>query len=381
MNIKTTTDALKRALSAASKAVAPRSPLPVLTGVLLSTNDDGQVRVASTDLEIGITTHIPAYIEQPGQMCLPAKLLSDVIGGLPNGNVTLVWDIETHAATVTCGRFRSTIKGYDPQDFPSVPHNSDGGTLATFWAADLRRAIDQVALAAATDDSRPVLTGVLFRLKDEIVTLVAADSFRLAVRTLLPPDGYTQSCMDDHEYIIPARALSEWSSITGKHEPDALVSIGVRDTQIVLDAPGVSLVSRIIDGKFPNFERIIPQQHTTRVLVDTAVLRKAVKHAALFAQQEILKLTVTPGTDGIPGKVTVAANTWEVGDSTVEVDAIVNGDGGQIALNAKFLEQCLGAIGTGQAAMEMQDAEKPAVFHPVGQEDAYTHIVMPMSIR
>jgi DNA polymerase-3 subunit beta len=242
----------------------------------------------------------------------------------------------------------------------------------------LREAIDQIAFAAATDDTRPVLTGVLVRLKGARATFAAADGFRLAQKAIELPEPIAEG----HELIIPARALAELSRIIGDAEGPVELTVTPGGGQALFHTENIDLVSRLIDGKYPDIERVIPASHLTRTVLDTQELAKAVKLSSYFASASanIVRLTVESGGDLGPGKLTISANAAEVGDNKGLVDGMVHGEGGQIALNAKFLAEAISAIKTPQIALETQTAQNPAVFRPVGAE-GYVHIVMPMTVR
>jgi DNA polymerase-3 subunit beta len=368
---------LKRGLATVSHAVAGKSTLPVLSNVLLAT-DGGRLKLAATNLEVGITHWIGAQVFEAGAITIPAKLLADVVGGLPNDKVTLTLDARTQTVKVECGRFVSNIKGIEADEFPTIPTISDRDPAVRMPPELLREAIDQVAFAAATDDSRPVLAGVLVRLRDQRVILAAADGFRLATRTVQLSEPLAQSV----EFIVPARALIELSRILGETEGNVGITVTPGGGQALFHTENTELVSRLIDGKFPDFERIIPQQYTTRTILDTAELTKAVKLASYFAtaSQNVVKLALAAGGQLEPGKLVISANAAEVGDNTGEIDALVDGESGQIALNVKYLGDALSAIKTAQVALETQTSQSPGVFKPVGQE-GYVHIIMPMSIR
>jgi DNA polymerase-3 subunit beta len=368
---------LKRGLATVSHAVAGKSTLPVLSNVLLAT-DGGRLKLAATNLEVGITHWIGAQVFEAGAITIPAKLLADVVGGLPNDKVTLTLDARTQTVKVECGRFVSNIKGIEADEFPTIPTISDRDPAVRMPPELLREAIDQVAFAAATDDSRPVLAGVLVRLRDQRVILAAADGFRLATRTVQLSEPLAQSV----EFIVPARALIELSRILGETEGNVGITVTPGGGQALFHTENTELVSRLIDGKFPDFERIIPQQYTTRTILDTAELTKAVKLASYFAtaSQNVVKLALAAGGQLEPGKLVISANAAEVGDNTGEIDALIDGEGGQIALNVKYLGDALSAIKTAQVALETQTSQSPGVFKPVGQE-GYVHIIMPMSIR
>lgn len=367
---------LKRGLATVSHAVAGKSTLPILSNILLAT-DQGRLKLAATNLDIGITCWIGAQVEEEGSITIPARLLNDVVGSLPNDKITLSLDSRTQAINLTCARFTNNIKGIEADEFPPIPTVVDRSAIAALPASLLREVIDQVAFAAANDESRPVLAGVLIRLRGNEAIFAAADGFRLAKRTVNLPEPVATS----QEFIVPARALSELGRIIGDTETVFLV-VTPDGNQVLFHTESTDLVSRLIDGKFPDFERIIPTNYATRTVLETQELAKAVKLASFFASasQNIAKLTMESGAELGPGKLTISANAAEVGDNTGELDGMIHGEGGQIALNVKYLAEALNAIKTIQVSIETQTAQSPGVFKPIGQ-DGYVHIIMPMTIR
>lgn len=368
---------LKRGLATVSHAVAGKSTLPVLANVLLAT-DGGRLKLAATNLEVGITHWIGAQVQEEGAITVPAKLLADVIGGLPNDRVTITLDARTQTIKVECGRFTSNIKGIEADEFPTIPTIADKQPAAVLQPDVLREAIGQVAFAAAADDTRPVLAGVLVRMRENRLFMAAADGFRAATRIVTLPEPVSQQA----EFIVPARALEELARIAGEAQGTISITLAPGGSQVLFHTETTELVSRLIDGKFPDVERIIPQQYLTRTILDTAELAKAVKLASYFAaaSQNVIKLTMEPGGELGPGKLVISANAAEVGDNTGEIDGMIHGEGGQIALNVKYLSELLSSVKSAQIALETQSAQSPGVFKPVGQ-DSYVHIIMPMSIR
>ncbi len=370
---------LKRGLSIVGHAVAGKSTLPVLSNILLAT-DSGRLKLAATNLEVGITCWIGAKIDEDGAVTIPAKLLSDVVGSLPNDKINLNLDVRTQSVNLTCARFENNIKGIEADEFPVIPTISDRRPTASFPPDLLRETIDQVAFAAATDDTRPVLMGVLIRMRGNKVSFAAADGFRLAQRVIELPEPVAEP----QEVVVPARALLELSRIIGDVEGPVEVTVTPGGGQILFHTQDIDLVSRLIEGKFPDIERVIPSSYTTRTILETQELAKAVKLSSYFASASaaanIVRLVMEPGGELGPGRLTITANAAEVGDNKGMVDGMVHGNGGQIALNAKFLAEAISAIKTPQVALETQTAQNPAVFRPVGVE-GYVHIVMPMTIR
>lgn len=387
MKISCLQENLKRGLSTVSRAVASKSPLPVLSNVLLAT-DNGQLKLASTDLEIGITCWIGARVEEEGAVTVPAKLFNDVIGNLPNDTVLLTLDARTQSVKIECGRFTSNIKGIESDEFPSIPTVSEHDPSFKVPPDALRQSVAQVAFAASSDETRPVLTGVLLQLGEvdqegnRTLIFAAADGFRLATRSITLPEDTLINNPSIQEFIVPARALSELARIIGDSQDDVVITVTPSGGQILFHNGTTELVSRLIDGKFPDYKRIIPANHVTRTVLDTQELIKAVKLASFFASasQNFIKITFEPGDDVGPGKLIISANAAELGDNTGELDAIVHGEPGAIAMNVKYLTEALAAMETTQIAIETNTAQTPGVFKPVGS-DGYIHIIMPMTMR
>ena len=365
---------LRRGLATVSRAVAGKSSLPVLANVLLAT-DSGRLKLAATNLELGITCWIGAKVDGDGAVTVPARLFTDMVGGMPNDRVDLNLDSRTQTLHVACGRFEANIKGIEAEEFPNVPTSAGSRAIATFPPQALRDAIAQVAFAAATDDTRPVLAGVLLRLRGTRVQFAAADGFRLAQRSIeLAGAGAA-----DQDIIVPARTLLELSRIIDDEHD---IEIIVTQSQVLFHTPSLDVVSRLIDGRYPDIDRVIPTSHTTRAVLDTQEFAKAARLASFVAasSSNIVRLTLESGGDLGPGRVIVNANAAEVGDNRGALDANIGGPGGQIALNVKYLADALAAMKTPQVALEFENAQSPAVFRPVGA-DGYVHVIMPMAVR
>ena len=369
---------LKRGLAIVSHAVGGKSSLPVLNNVLLAT-DDGRLKLAATNLEIGITCWIGAKIEDEGAITIPAKLLSDVISGLPNDLVKLWLDERTQTANLSCANVDASIKGIEADEFPVIPTIADRTPTVSFPADLLREIIDSVAFAAADEKAgKPVLTGVLLRLSGATATFAAADGYRLARRVVELPEAVTEPL----EVIIPATALIELTRIIGDVEGDVDMTVTPTGGQVLFHTESTDLVSRPIEGRYPDIERIIPAQYLTRTILETAELAKAAKMASYFAvkSSNIVRLLIESGGDLAPGKVTISANAAEVGDNKSVLDGMVHGAGMQIALDVKLLQAAIGAIKTPQVALETQSSQSPGVFKSIGTE-GYIHIIMPMTVR
>lgn len=368
---------LARGLSTVSRAVAARSTLPILSNILLET-DQERLKISATNLEIGISAWVAATIEDSGAVTVPARLLADFVNSLPPELVRFELVERSQTLKLASDRFKAEIKGIDATDFP-VLAAVDAATPFTLDPSHLREMIGQVTIAAATDESRPVLTGVLTVLDPDAgtVTLAAADGFRLSVcRTALsaPLEGKLQ-------VIIPARALLELGRLCGDAEVPVQVAVTGSHNQIQFKLPAVEIVSQLIDGNFPDYERILPGAHSTRAAVNAKALHGAVRIASFFARDaaNVVRLKFEPGDELRPGTVVVSAQAAEVGGNESELEASIEGEPIEIAFNAKYLLDLLGAVGADQVAIEMTTPASPGLFRPIGDTD-FTHVIMPMHI-
>ena len=368
MKLSVMQENLARGLSVVSRAVSNRSTLPVLANVLLKTEDAG-LKLTATNLEIGITYWVPGKIESDGATTVPAKLLTDLVNSLPAGDrvdLTLQAGDTLH---LCCGRFETHVKGIDADEFPAIGAAGERPTTRIAQNS-LRRALAETVFAAASDEARPILTGVLARFEGDHLTLAAADNYRIAVKTIPILDAVPETSV-----VIPARALVELARVLADVEDPVEIVLAASRNQVLFHLDGIDLVSRLIDGQFPNYQQVVPQTHTTRAVLDREELLRAVRPAALIAHESanIVKLQI--GADGEPG-ITVSASA-EVGDHVGQVEATVEGDGTTIAFNARYLADVLTNVDADQFALELNGPLSPGVFKPLG-DDQYIHVVMPV---
>ena len=377
VNVSCLQENLQRSLAQVSRAVATKTALPVLSNVLLST-DDSRLRIAATNLEIGITTWVPAAIEQEGQITVDARLLAEFVNTLPNDTVNLAVDRDRLSLHVQAGRDKAAINGLHPDDFPVIPRVDGNAFVATVNPQTLREMIGQVEFAAATDESRPVLAGVLVRFEDQIVTLAAADGFRLAVRTA----ALEEPVPERTEVIVPARGLRELARIIGDHAEPIQLAITQNRNQLLVRVDETEFLSRLIDGAFPDFRQIIPRDFNTQVDLGRDAFLNAVRRAGYFARDnnDVVLLQVRPGEEEfMPGTVEISANAAERGSSQSFVDATIAGPETQIAFNSRYLADVINVLRTGQIQVAMNGSNQAGVVRPVGNDD-YTHVIMPMVI-
>ena len=366
---------LNRGLSAVARAVPTRSTLPITNNILLEADDD-QLTLSATDAEtIAITYRIASGITEPGTITLPSRLLSDFVATLPPQPIEMALAERSRQVSLSCARNEASIGGQAADEFPPIPPVEDGDTIQ-LDADAFRRSINQVAFAAATDDSRPVLTGVHFALRDGSLRLAAADGFRLAVNTIeVGEDGA------DREAIVPARALNELARLLPEVSEHVSVTFNPAGTQVLFDLGHATLVAQLIQGTFPNYEQLIPSSHATSTEVSVGEFMRETRIASIFARDGsgIVRLIASPG-EGSTGRLTVTARAEEVGNNEGEIDALVEGEEARIAFNSRYLIEVLGALDTDRVAIETSSPSSPGVLRPVGDE-AYVHVVMPMFVQ
>jgi DNA polymerase-3 subunit beta len=375
MKVSCLQENLAKGLSIVSRAVAARSTLPVLGNILLAT-DDSRLKLSATNLEISITCWIGAKVEEDGATTVPARTFVDLVNALPQDRVDMELAIKTQTLNVMCGRFANNVKGVDAQEFPIIPIPDEHNSIHI--APDvLRKMIEQVVFAAATDEARPILTGVLAKFSGKSLTFAAADGFRLSVRTAQLEDGVDEPL----EVIIPARALAELGRILGDQTDPISMTVTPQRSQILFHLSNIDLVSQLIDGKFPDYNAIVPKSTATKTVVDTGLLLKACKAANVFAREaaNIAKVNIKPGDQLTPGHITIGAQSAETGDNAGELDASIDGTPIEIAFNVKYLIDVLNVVGTDRISLETVDPSKPGLIRPIG-DDTFTHVIMPMHI-
>mgnify|MGYP002682452219 CR=1 FL=1 len=365
---------LAHGLGMVSKAVSPRSTLPVLANVLVTT-DAGRLRLSATNLELGISCWIPGTISEEGAVTVPARTFADLVNALPPEPIQLALNTRTQTLNVRCGTNSTDIKGIDAQEFPPmpVPDLAEGVSLNV---ADFKEMIQQVVFAASGDEARPVLQGVLMTINESEVTLAATDGFRISVRKALLANPVRQKV----SVIIPARALSELARIAADGEQTVIMNIPSGRGQVIFHLKDAELVSQLIDGNFPDYKVIIPRTTKTHTVVSTAGFLKACKQAEIIAREgnNVVRINLLSQGEE-PGVVEISAQSEETGASEVKVDATIDGQPLLVAFNVRFLREVLEVIKTPNVAIETNQNNTPAIIKPIGDED-FVHVIMPMHL-
>jgi DNA polymerase-3 subunit beta len=366
MKLNVTQENLAKAVGTVGRVVSSRSSLPVLSNILLST-DKNRLRLAATNLEIGVTYWVGCKVDQEGAVTAPARLLSEFVANLPSGNLEIAAS-ETNT-TITTPHYNSQINGISAEEFPLIPEVKSE-PVVTLPAATLREAITEVVVAASPDENRPVLAGVYMYIEDGKLTLVATDSYRLAERSIvLPADHIGQLSV-----VVPARTMQELGRILSDNDGD--VGMYVADNQVMFQMENVELVSRLIEGQFPNYRQIIPEEEKTVATLPTAELSRITKMANLFARENAGSIRLEVQAEG---EVRIMSSASQVGENTSSADCDVAGDDGEISLNARYLSEALGVIKTKQVSLAMSGKLNPCVLRPEGDDaDSYLHIIMPL---
>jgi DNA polymerase-3 subunit beta len=365
---------LSQGLSMVSRAVSPRSTLPVLGNVLVAT-DEGRLRLSATNLELGITAWISAQIEEEGAITVPARTFADLVSTLPSDKVNLAVNARTQSLNVRSGGSVTDIKGIDAQEFPPmpVPALAEGIKLNV---SEFKEMIHQVAFSASSDEARPVLQGVLLNLEGSKLTLAATDGFRISVRHTDLSTGVSKPL----SAIIPARALNELARIASDGEQELTMVIQPDRGQVLFHLKDSELVSQLIEGNFPPYDVIIPRSFKTSTVLSTSAFFKACKQAEIIARDSnnVVRVNILTGADQ-PGKVELSAQSEETGSSEVMIDAAIDGAGMVIAFNVVFLREVLDVIKTPSIALETNANNTPAMVRPVGDEE-FIHVIMPMHL-
>ena len=366
---------LNKGLGIVGRALAARTTLPITNNVLLSADESG-LMLAATNLEMVISHRIGAKVEEEGAITVPARLLSEFVSSLPSGE-KVEMKLVGKTLEIRCARFDARVSGIDAADFPPIP-KVDNGIKTKIDAATLGQAINQVVFAAATEESRPVLTGVDAQFEENLLTLAAADGFRLAVYRM----SLVTTVKEKTEVIIPSRTLNELNRLITDDEETIDITVNPNKSQVMFHLKKTRLVSQLIQGTFPKYSQLIPQSFSGRSTVTVVEFLRVCKMASIFSRDDsgIVRLTMTPGGELTPGKMTVSSESEELGDDMGEIDAIVEGQEAKTAFNGRYLTDVLSVLKEQKVILETTNPSSPGVIKPVGT-DNYLHVIMPMFVQ
>lgn len=375
MKVVCTQENLIQGLSIVSHVTGKSINLPILGNVLLKT-EGGNLVCSATNLELAVSTLVRGKIEREGEYTVPAKLFQDYVSLLPQGKVELEL-VEEGLHVVASGQ-ETIIRGIPAQEFPLIPKLAKSGGV-TFPATDIKRTVGQIAFASSLSESRPELSGVACWFGGAVgkgmVAFVATDSYRLAERVLGVTNGSS-----DSKIIVPSRTMLEVSRILSSYKDELGTPEDMRwittDNQLVVTFGNTELVSRLIEGSFPDYLQIIPDQFKTTAVLDRSDLQKAVKAASLFSRQGLydVHIEVKPSE----GTVSIFSADQGTGKTSSALHADISGEDTSLVVNFKYLSDGLTAISTQRVKLLLNDAMNPMLVLPEGGEEQYRYLVMPI---
>ena len=357
---------LARGLNAVGKMVGTQTDLPILANILMKT-DNGRLKLSTTNLEIGVNFWVGAKIEKEGKITIPAKILVDYVNSLPNKKVDLV--MEKDVLKLSCEGNKASINGISAEEFPLIPEVKSDISFK-LKPEVLKEVIPQVVIASAIDESRPVLTGVYLKVKGDELRLAATDSYRLAERVITLPS----KVKSETAVVIPSATLKELSRIVLSDPQISEIECLIGKDQVMFELGEGNLVSRLIDGKFPSYEQIIPTTSKTKAKVKIADFLKVIKTGTVFSRDTANNVNLTVNKNG---QIEIKTVTVQVGESDSVLKAEVMGEGGEISFNAKYLLDGLNCIPGDEVLLEINDKLNPGLLKPVADKK-YFYIIMPL---
>lgn len=360
MKLQVTQENLNRALSNVARVASSRNALPILSNVLVKTVDN-RVCVAATNLNIAITHYIGSKVSEPGAITVPARLMQDFVSSLSSGVIDIqVDETKLHIKTPA---YNSTINGTPADDYPVMPQITNGTTWNVPGGV-LKKALQQVVVAASNDDTRPVLTAVYFHTYKGDLYVVATDSYRLAERKIIP-------LKEEVSLLIPATAVQDLLRIMGDGEQ--LLSVTHDDQQVLFTIGDVELVTRLIDGSYPDYRKLIPSEFKTTATLPRSELQNITKVSSLFARESAGSVTIHVSED--EKQVSIQSVASQLGENKATASAEASGEG-SITLNSRYILDALNVIGDDTVTVAFNGKLEPCVLR--GTDKDYLHVIMPL---
>lgn len=361
MKLQVTQENLHKALTSVARVANSRGTLPILSNVLLKTIGK-RVSIAATNLDIAITHFIGSKVSEEGAITVPARLMQDFVASLPSGTITL--ELDENKLRITTDQYESVINGTTAEDFPVMPA-INGGTTFEIPSKQLKTTLQQVLMAASSDETRPVLTGLYLHNTDGKLLAVATDSYRLAEKSL----GKTPA---DANLLVPANALQDLLRILG--DGDEPVSITHDDQQVLFKVDDVELVARLIEGTYPDYRKLIPAQFAQTAVLSKQELVNITKVSSLFARESAGSVTLN--LDPVKQTVSIRSIASQLGENTATASARIEGEGA-ITLNSRYILDALGAMHGEEVQIGFNGKLEPCVLKPV-KDEGYLHVIMPL---
>ncbi|PKL31205.1 DNA polymerase III subunit beta [Candidatus Saccharibacteria bacterium HGW-Saccharibacteria-1] len=364
MELIVTQEKLTRALSAVSRVASTKTQLPILSNILLRT-DGNRLLVAATNLEIAITEYIGAKVIKPGAITIPARLMSEFISSLPKESVEL--KVVNYNLHIKSGTYKSIINGFIADDFPELPTINETSSIQySIKIEDFKQAVSQTIITTSNDTTRPVLTGVYWHSHEGQLYLAATDGYRLSERKLVETKSEVSA-------IIPTQTLQE--VIRNITEDADEIDILFDETQVRFRINETEIISRLIDGNFPNYRQLVPASSETTVILGKSDFVRITKIAGLFARESGGSVTLT--ADEMKKTLSIHSIASQFGENTSEADAEVSSDG-QITLNSRYLSEALSVVDGDKVSFSFSGKIAPCVLKSINKDSNYYHIIMPL---
>ena len=364
MKVVCTKRNLTQGLAVSSRVISVGNTLPVLNNILLKT-EGGRLKLSSTNLEVAINTWVGGKIEEEGELTIPARLINDYVSNLIAEKVTL--STQNQTLFIETERVKTHIKGLSSEEFPLIPQ-LEQKIYTKISGEALKQAINQVAFTSSFSETQPEISGVLFQFNDKTLTIAATDRYRLAEAKTPLSIGATPP----RTIIIPTRAVNELGRVLGEGEMEVYLAEG----QVLFRSPDLELISRLIEGQYPDYKQIIPQHFITEAMVERGTLIQSLKAASLFASDNNnVEIEIIPS-----GKtLVIRSQSAQTGDSEIRLDAAITGQKNTVIFNHHYILECLNNLDDDQVMIKVIDGSSPAVIVPMGREN-YLYIVMPIKI-
>jgi len=362
MKLQVTQENLNKALSSVSRVASSRSALPILANVLLKTTNN-RLCIVATNLDIAITYYVGTKLKEEGSITVPARLMQDFVSSLPIGVIDL--SLDDYKLHISAGQYTSTINGISAEEYPDMP-KVENGSQWTIAASDLKKALQQVVIAASGDETRPVLTGVyIWSDPDGALCIAATDSHRLAEKTL-------KQKSDGVNLLVPVSAMQDLLRLIGDYNGD--ITVTHDDQQVLFEAGDAQLMARLIDGKYPDYKKLIPAEFATSITLPRADLLNVTKVSSLFARESAGSVTLT--VDEEKQELSITSVASQLGENTSTASGKVVG-GGSITLNSRYLLDALQVFGGEQITFGFNGKLEPVLLSDPDDSD-YIHIIMPL---
>ena len=360
--------ALHEVLQVVSRGVSGRSTQPVQNHIHLS-DQDGKLRLVATDLEyLSMDAAVPAQITESGAVTVPGRIFNEIIASLPDEEVELEAE-QAGELTIRCGKSRYSVRGLPAADFQMFPEFAPEVEF-TLPEGDLHGVLAQTIFACASDETRPVLTGALFAIAPDMVTVVATDMYRLALRQLACTTGVEA----ERKVIVSARILGELGRLLSENSKDP-VSIKLTQRVVYFEIGNIKLASRLIEGEFPNYPKVVPEKHDKVVTASVEALERALRRALIVARDDSYRVLLEADQE----QLRISSKAPDVGSVEEQVAIKLDGEPLEIAFNARFILDLLEVLGTPEVNIEFTGSLNPGTLKPAGSED-YLYVLMPMQI-